>query len=273
MFGKLIKHEFDSTAHAMSWIYLAGAATFAVMLLAFLFKVKMIMNVSYFVMIVIAALVMVVTVITVVVLFYKSLYGAQGYLSFTLPVTGKQLLASKMIVAAIWIIIGFAFMVAAIAFLAAYRVAQASVNSKEMIESIYQILHEFGKLPDKSTMITAAVMVVIAAIFVAVFVVIRISAVSSIANTKFGSKGSPIGMAIVFYVIADVINFILYAVGCLIPVYFVIGDGAAHVAMGLETVPDMALPIPLFMPLFMLLYHIVLYVLTGNIMNKHISVR
>ena len=87
MLGKLIKNEFKSTAHSMFGVFLAAGITFVIMLVVFLFKVKSLMTLSSVVLGAIAVAVLVITLFSIITMFNKSLYGAQGYLSFTLPVT------------------------------------------------------------------------------------------------------------------------------------------------------------------------------------------
>ena len=91
MLGKLIKNELKSTAHSMFGVYLAAGITFLVMIVMLLLNIKILKILSAVVMVGIMVAVLIITFFSIFSLFYKSLYGAQGYLSFTLPVTGKQL--------------------------------------------------------------------------------------------------------------------------------------------------------------------------------------
>ena len=96
MLGKLIKNEFKSTAHSMFGVFMAAGITFVVMLLVFLFKVKSLMTLSSVVLGAIVLAVLIITLFSIIAMFNKSLYGAQGYLSFTLPVKSVSLLTSTV---------------------------------------------------------------------------------------------------------------------------------------------------------------------------------
>ena len=175
MLGKLIKNEFKSTAHSMFGVFLAAGITFVIMLIVFLFKVKSLMVVSSVVLGAIAVAVLVITLFSIVSMFNKSLYGAQGYLSFTLPVTGKQLLAGKTIVSLIWVSISFLFAIAVSVFLIVYWVAQTSDNIKQVIQSIYDMLRTMEGMPDPQTALKF-IIVIVAVLFIrALFLIFKVA--------------------------------------------------------------------------------------------------
>ena len=66
MLGKLIKHEFKSTAHSMLGVFLAAGITFVIMLLVFLVKIKSLMVISSVVLGAIAVAVLVITLFSIV---------------------------------------------------------------------------------------------------------------------------------------------------------------------------------------------------------------
>ena len=102
MLGKLIKNEFKTSAHSVANIYLAAAITIAVMLLSYAVHIKWISVISTVALLLISVIAVIITLVAVIANFYKTLYGPQGYLSFTLPVKSGQLLASKAIVSFVW---------------------------------------------------------------------------------------------------------------------------------------------------------------------------
>ena len=161
MLGKLIKHEFKSTAHAMFGIYLSALITFAVMLLVFFVKNKTLMVLSSVTLGGICIAALIITIIAIIGMFNKSLYGNQGYLSFTLPVSGKDLLASKTIVSLSWVLISFVFAIAVSLFLVFYWIAQTSDNVKDIVQTVYNMLQTMQGVPDSDTAIKSIVVIVV----------------------------------------------------------------------------------------------------------------
>ena len=200
MLGKLIKNEFKSTAHSMFGVFMAAGVTFLVMLLVFLFKVRALMILSSVVLGAIAVAVLIITMFSIISMFNKSLYGAQGYLSFTLPVTGKQLLASKTIVSLIWVSISFLFAILVSVFLVVYWVAQTSDNVKQVIQTIYDMLRSMEGMPDPQTALKFLIVMVAALFIRALFLIFKVAFSLAIANTKRFQKFNPIFIAILVYI-------------------------------------------------------------------------
>lgn len=112
MLGKLIKHEFQSSAHSVMNIYIAAAVALAAMLLSYAVKVTWVGVIGSIALIIIGLICVVITLVAVVTNFNRTLYGAEGYLSYTLPVKSSALLASKAIVSFVWVLLSYIFMIA-----------------------------------------------------------------------------------------------------------------------------------------------------------------
>ncbi|MBQ8509241.1 MAG: hypothetical protein IJ493_04965 [Clostridia bacterium] len=107
MLGKLIKHEFRATG---AWVALlcAGVIVFAgltrlFMLLADmmeLFAIPMGISMFFYVLLMIASVVVV--VVLNIRRFYKNVYGDEGYLTLTLPVSRWKIIVSKLLVGVTW---------------------------------------------------------------------------------------------------------------------------------------------------------------------------
>ena len=110
MLTKLLKYEFKATARTYGTIYFALLAVAG--LLGFTFRVDDHITVtgsnafdvlvSLYSLLVIALII--VTIVTVIQRFTKNLFGREGYLMHTLPVTETQLVASKIISSAVWLL-------------------------------------------------------------------------------------------------------------------------------------------------------------------------
>lgn len=116
MLGKLIKNEFKATSRLVAQIYLV------MVLITVFLKVMLEIQIGSesnnvfvntmvgFLMVTFVLAIITLflgTVIVIIKRFYDNMLKDQGYLSFTLPVTTGQHLASKILVSYIWIIVSF----------------------------------------------------------------------------------------------------------------------------------------------------------------------
>lgn len=112
MMSKVLKHDFISTGRIMGIIYIIVAAISGVTLISHYAKsgeemtVTEVLGVS--VLLLVSLCLFVLTVVVVMNDFQKTLYGEQGYLTFTLPVKSWKILGSKVIVSTIWFVVALA---------------------------------------------------------------------------------------------------------------------------------------------------------------------
>ena len=278
MLGKLIKHEFKSTAHSMLGVFMAAGITFVVMMLVFLIKIKSLMVISSLVLGAIAVAVLVITLFSIITTFNKSLYGAQGYLSFTLPVTSKQLLASKTIVSLCWVFISFVFAIAVTVFLVFYWVAQTSENLKQTIQAVYDLLRNMEGMPDPQTAIRVIVTLVIVLFLRALFLIFKVAFSLAVANTRVLQKYNTIFMAILIYVGVFIVLTAANAAAQFIPFEVVVGSSGIGFAVNdvVHGLPDGAVSffqLPILGYLFEAIICILLYVITGDIMTNRVNIK
>ena len=278
MLGKLIKNDFKSTAHSMFGIFLSAAITFVVMVLVFLIKNRTLMVLSSVVLGGICLGALIITLFSIVGSFNKSLYGAQGYLTFTLPVTGKQLLASKTIVALIWVTISFVFTIGVVAFLVFYWTAQTSDSIKQTIQMIYQMLQSMQGFPDAKTAIKVISVIVIYLFIKALFLIFKVAFSLSVANTKKCQKYNPILIAILIYFAVYAVLTIATVAAAYIPVYLTVGSSGIGLEInqsliGMADTANIFLKIPILGYIFEAVICILLYVATGNIMTNHVNIK
>ncbi|MGL6175356.1 MAG: hypothetical protein ACRC1P_12205 [Cellulosilyticaceae bacterium] len=111
MLGKLIKYEFKATSRTFLPLY--GAILIVALVQRFLGRnsqglFEELNRIGDFTTIALVALFIALGVVTLVVTiqrFQKNLLSDEGYLMFTLPVKTRSLIASKMIVAVVWVIL------------------------------------------------------------------------------------------------------------------------------------------------------------------------
>lgn len=102
MLGKLLKYEIKSTARLFLPIYIA---ILVMSLGQYLFTNESLMNVKGIVLGLLVALIIGLFVFTIVIIiqrFNKNLLGDEGYLTFTLPVSVKNIVVSKLIASIIY---------------------------------------------------------------------------------------------------------------------------------------------------------------------------
>lgn len=278
MLGKLIKHEFKSTAHSMFAIYLSALITFIVMCLVFFIKNKTLMVISSVALGGICVAALVITLFAIIGTFNKSLYGNQGYLSFTLPVTGNSLLASKTVVSLCWVLISFVFAIAVTLFLIFYWVAQTSENVKSIVDTVYSMLQEMQGVPDAETALKSIIVIVVFMFIKALFLIFKVSFAITVANTKQFQKMNTILAAILVYFAVYIVLTIGNIIGTLIPVQLAvasndIGFSIGESLFGLAQDAKIFVSIPILGNLFEFFVCILLYSVTGTIMTKHVNIK
>ena len=177
MLKKLLKYEFKATARTMGSMYLAMVAAAA--LLGFtmrmtiqhetkgfgsqgmenFFASAMMILMLVYVALIIATVVL--TIMQVVQRFYKNLLGGEGYLMNTLPVSTRQLLASKTIAGVVWMAASAVVSVLSmLVLLVVARVGEFGLG--EWVDMLPQVLRAFHYNTGVSLLNFAAGMVVAA---------------------------------------------------------------------------------------------------------------
>ncbi len=110
MFIKLLKHEFRATRRTVPFIYLATMFMILVNLLTRQLDIGWVSGFMMIMMIGFGAVQILMTYIVVFARYYKNLYNSEGYLTHTLPVPPRKLLASKAVVAFFWLLISYILM-------------------------------------------------------------------------------------------------------------------------------------------------------------------
>lgn len=105
MLGKLLKYDMKAGARMIPVTY-AGIAVFYLLgLIAKATKIEQLKVSAVFLLAVAAAAAIILTFLYVIMRFHKGVFGAEGYLTQTLPVSKGQIILSKLISAYVWIVI------------------------------------------------------------------------------------------------------------------------------------------------------------------------
>ncbi len=107
MFGKLMKHEWRATARQIMPVFVVNILFVVLFVIARLIKVPIVSQGLFILLPIIIFAQVVTTLILLVVRYYKNLYGSEGYLTHTLPVKPRLLLASKLLVSFIWMCLSY----------------------------------------------------------------------------------------------------------------------------------------------------------------------
>ncbi len=204
MMSKILKHDFISTGRIMGIIYIIVAAISGVTLISHYAKSDAQMTVAEVlgitVLLLVAMCLFILTVVVVLNDFQKSLYGEQGYLTFTLPVKGWQILGSKVIVSTTWFVIALA------AVLGSLWITLV-VMKEEILGENYDLI--MGVVSQISTVNLSSVVVSLLIRLLLYFVqfaffTITVFFTSTLANTRHFQKKSTLWTILFFVPIAGI---------------------------------------------------------------------
>ena len=204
MLGKLLKYEIKHSARYTATIYLATLAFAAISVIALLFNSTWLGVMSCFMLYIAGIASVIVTLVSVIKNFYDTLYGRQGYLTFTLPVKCSTVLLSKLITSVLWIIVGFLVMGVTLLVIFFYA-KDKSENIFDMIMDSLLISGLSDMLPSGVVIAETIVMFIILALLTVITYVGYVFFVVTIANTgKFQSHPKLFGALVFLGIFAGV---------------------------------------------------------------------
>ena len=280
MLGKLIKNEFKTTWQSMSGIYLAAGITALTMLIFVVLKIKAITAIGSIALLVIAAVSLVMTIIMVVTNYYRSMFGPQGYLTFTLPVKSSNLFFSKALVSFIWVLLSFVFVGAILAFLFFYLIAQTSASVKDLAKTLYSFVQQIKGIPDFDTVKYLMVLLVVIGFIGLLAFVCKVYFAMTLAHTKlFQKMSAPLASIIVYfilYLISQLVN-----VFCMtsVPIAIVVSGNSVYLSLTrgmLESIANISpnyIPFPIGGYIFTILFSVVLYFVTSYLIKNKVNVK
>lgn len=205
MLGKLLKYEIRHSARYTAAIYIATIAFAAISVIALLINSTWLGVMSCFMLYFAGFASVVVTLVSVIKNFYDTLYGRQGYLTFTLPVKGSTVLLSKFIVSVLWIVVGFLVM--------GLTLFVVFLYAKDKTESIFDMLLDSflvsglgDLLPSGFVIAQAAVVLIIMALLTVITYVGYVFFVVTVANTRPFQSHPKLYGGILFLGIFSVVN-------------------------------------------------------------------
>ncbi|MBO5421164.1 MAG: hypothetical protein J6A67_04370 [Clostridia bacterium] len=275
MFGKLLKHDFIATGRFMGVVY----GVFAVVALYLVGSVHFSGNemdsigemLSYIVLCLTAFVNFILTAVVVMSNFQKTLYGEQGYLTFTLPVKSVSVMLSKTIVSTFWYIAAF------ICFLIAARIALWAAG-EAMGETALGLIDSVLAMTEEGLSISVVIVSVIATIFEFFFMVVAFTMIAflaiTISNTrpfqKHYSLFSMLFMAVIGFVVVKLSNLISEEI------YFGFNYNFSTEKLAFAMGDDARLAvahIDIAVPIFLVIVSVVFFFVTHYLMKKKINIR
>ncbi len=233
-FLMLLKNDFLASARVISLFYIALALLFALfgictgiakidsLSVEVLNKVSTVHTVSIAVSMLVSFLLIFVTFFFVVYDFFKSLFGQQGYLSFTLPVSSHQLLGSKVIIYGSWLAISYAVFMFTVYFMGTYTID--NVIGQEKISLVETLMMMLGDFPSITQLIAYAVYIsVFFFVMIFSFVFIVYFAIS-LAHVRILQKFSLIASVPIFFVLAAVFFALAIKMSDIVNVFMLFND-------------------------------------------------
>lgn len=232
MLGKLIKNEIKSTVRTIQFIYLAAAVTALALLVAYFVDITWLSVLGSVLMLVEAIALLLMTFVVVFTNFQKTMYGPQGYLTFTLPVTSRALIGSKLLVSALWLIVAY---VGAMGMMVGTYYYITSLIGEETMEMVKLMMNMLNIMPNSSTLYTMLVLIALNLFIQMIYLVAIAFFCVSAANTRRFQKSPTFYTFLIFFAVYIVLQLISFYLTQQVPLSILINsDGVQLItqAMG-----------------------------------------
>lgn len=218
-FFKLLKNDFLASSRVISLFYIAEAILFGIYGIGtalskietfspeVLDKLGSLRSASVAFIAIVSFLLIFVTLFFVIFDFFKSLFGAQGYLSFTLPVSSYELLGSKVIIYGGWFIVSCALFVYSFFFGMDYLFSLIQPGYIPLAEELMTGILNLPSL--KQLFIAAVYLVVMFCITVFNFIFISYFAIS-VAHIRLLQKFSLLASIPIFVAVSIIFAVVTY---------------------------------------------------------------
>lgn len=274
MLGKLLKNEFIATGRIMGALYAVVAVIMAYVLGSYYIAKDTATTgqmLGITVLLLISSCSFILTIVVMITNFQKSLYGDQGYLSFTLPVKGSMLLISKIITSTVWFVAAFVCLMGTVAI--SYFVVKEDVLGEDTFSTLETLLPMFLEGKSVATIVTSIVISMVSYFLRFAVITIEMYFAISLANTRHFQK-----------------KYLLWTIVFTIAIFFVVdrisGFIADNVVFGISIVGNKLSLITnydslaagagftdLVSVITYLIFGIGLYYATFYVMNKKVNIR
>ena len=267
---KLIKNDFLASARVIPLFYIIEIASVITFVIGDRTDNMKVTIAGVVISIIVAFLLIFVTLFFVVNDYYKSLFGQQGYLSFTLPVTSRQLLGSKLIVYGLWMILSYVNFIVVIDFLGKY--VESDLIGESTMNTATGFLEMFLGFPSKAQIITYAIYFILTFFALVLSFVIMIYFAIALSHMRAFQKTNVI-WAVLFFIAACAVYFIVISVlEKYIGVYLSLGDDKSVGLVFGDPTGD-GTQLSLIPHIFMLIQDVAYFILTAHIMHKKVNIK
>ena len=267
---KLIKNDFLASARVIPLFYIIEVASIIAFVIGDKTDNTKVTIAGVVISILVAFLLIFVTLFFVVNDYYKSLFGQQGYLSFTLPVTSRQLLGSKLIVYGLWMVLSYVNFIVVIDFLGKY--VESDLIGESTMNTATGFLEMFLGFPSKAQIITYAIYFILTFFALVLSFAIMIYFAIALSHMRAFQKTNVI-WAVIFFVVAAAVYFIVISVlEKYVGIYLSLGaDKSVGLVLGDPTGEGTQLS--LIPHIFMIIQDVAYFILTAHIMHKKVNIK
>lgn len=258
MLAKLLKHEFIATGRIMGALYAAYLVLAAYILGSYAIHRDTATTgqmIGVVLLVFVSMCSFILTVVVMVSNFQKSLYGDQGYLSFTLPVKGSSLLFSKILTSIVWFTLAFACFLGSMAIF--YMVIKEDLIGAENYQTIETLLPILLDGKSISEIITTCIISLVSFFIEFAALTLGIYFSISLANTRFFQKRYSVWTVVFMFAIFGIMSKLSTLISDNLDLYVTISS----ISFNIVNV------------LVYLVFGVVFYFVTFWLMNKKINIR
>lgn len=274
MLRKLLKHEFIATGRIMGIVYAVVALIMGYVLISYFAvqrdeaSIGQMLGIT--VLMLISMCMFVLTAVIMVTNFQKTLYGDQGYLTFTLPVKSVSLLASKVITSTIWFVAAFATLIGTMALTMFVVKEDLLGDNYETIESMLPLI-----LGGKSvaTVVTYVLYRLISLFVSFAMFTIEVYFAITIANTRLFQKHYVLWTMVFSVAIIAISEKIAIMISEAITFGLVITEESVGVLTNSTAYTPTSLPLDLVSVIVSVLFGIGFFYGTFYLMSKKVNIR
>lgn len=274
MLSKLLKNEFIATGRIMGALYAVVAVIMAYVLGSYYINkdtasVGQMLGIT--VLLLISSCSFILTAVVMISNFQKSLYGDQGYLSFTLPVKGSTLLISKIITSTVWFIAAFVCLMGTAA--VTFYVVKEDVIGEDTFSTLESILPMFLEGKSISTVVTSIIVTMISYFLRFAVITIEMYFAISLANTRHFQKKYVLWTIIFTIAVLFIVERISGFISDNITFGLSVTNSNLSIITNYNALASGASFIDLVSVISYLLFGIGLYYATFYVMNKKVNIR
>ncbi|MBP9988522.1 MAG: hypothetical protein KBT46_03400 [Ruminococcus sp.] len=273
MLGKLLKNEFIATGRIMGAVYAVVAILMAYILGSYYISKgdsTGAQALGIMVLILISSCNIFFTAVIMIFNFQKSLYSDQGYLSFTLPVKGQTLLASKVITSVVW------FVAAIICFIGTAALTFYTIKEDVIGEETYgmmeSLLPMFLNGKSIATIITALFIKILTYFISMAMITVELYFSISIANTRKFQKHHTIWTIVFILVITGIVSKISEVVSDKITFGLSVVDKGFELVTSISQFAAGSSYVDLVTPIVSIVFGAAFFYGTFYLMNKKVNI-